>query len=216
MVLSWPDHLREPRWRRRFSVTGFQGLRELADRGPVILFSLHTVPAYVLPPWVRTLGIQAASVAVDPGWFEEDILRRSALSQPGSARTTFAIGEARALVRHLQAGHCLILFADHPAGHTVDVDWRGSSLRLSTGGFRLAAQTGATVVPVAITTSGRWRYRVHVGQPLPEDVVRAGDQLPAARLVVNELMTALAETPQQADLTLIDSLRPQRPAAAAA
>src|SRR5690242_10286001 len=39
--LWYTDRLGEPRWRNRFAVDGFDGLIDLARRGPVIVASLH-------------------------------------------------------------------------------------------------------------------------------------------------------------------------------
>lgn len=214
--LSFPDRLREPRWRSRFTVEGFDGLQKLARERPVVVITLHTLSCHVLPAWMRSLGIQVGAVSAGQGWQQPDVVRRAQLGQPGTARPSFTGGESRALLRHLNAGHSLILYSDYAVGHTVTVPWHGTDITLDAGGFRLAALTGAAVVPVLITSAGRWRWRVRVGMPLPDDAVHARDHARAVQYVIDELMPVVATVPQQADNALIDAVKPRRTGAVTA
>src|SRR5205823_11808254 len=100
-------------------------------------------------------------------------IRKGALVRPVEGSATFHPGDGRAMVRFLAPGRALLLPADHRRGHQIDGRWQHGRLRLSTGGLRLARQSGAAVVPIVIVDEGRWRFRVHVGPAVPDEAIRS-------------------------------------------
>jgi hypothetical protein len=206
--LWYTDLLGEPRWRERFDSDGFEGLIDLARRGPVIVASLHTISCLLLPSWIRGHGITVASVVASEGWLSSQQAARSVLNQPGGQPVLFTLGETRPLLRFLEAGYSVVLVSDHSVGRTVTVPWRHMEVELSIGAFRLGRATGATVVPVALTSRGHWKYRVHVGSPVPASMLASGDWRSAAVHTFNELMPAVEAAPWEADSTLVLAVRP--------
>lgn len=214
--LWYANRLGEPHWRERFAVDGFEGLIDLARRGPVIVASLHTISCVLLPSWIRAHGIAVASVVASEGWQSSQQASRAALNQPGGRRTLFAIGETRPLIRFLEAGHSVVLISDHGVGRTITVPWRNMAVQLSTGAFRLGHSTGAKVVPVTLTSRGHWKYRVHVGSPVPASMLESGDWRAAAAHTIDELMPAVEAVPWEADRTLVLAVGPSGERSAAA
>ena len=187
---------------------GFEGLIDLARRGPVIVASLHTISCVLLPSWIRGHGITVATVVASEGWLSSQQASRAMLKQPGGRRTLFTLGETRPLIRFLEDGHSVVLVSDHGVGRTITVPWRNMAVELSTGAFRLGQSTGAKVVPVTLTSRGHWKYRVHVGSPVPASMLESGDWRGAAAHTLNELMPAVEAAPWEADSTLVLAVRP--------
>jgi lauroyl/myristoyl acyltransferase len=206
--LWYTNRMGDPRWRKRFAVDGFDGLIDLARRGPVIVASLHTISCVLLPSWIRGHGITVASVVASEGWLSSQQAARGVLAQPTGERTLFTLGETRPLIRFLESGHCVVLVSDHGVGRTITVPWRNMAVELSTGAFRLGQATGAKVVPVTLTRRGRWKYRVHVGAPVPDSMLESADWPGAAAHTLNELMPAVEAAPREADSTLVLAVRP--------
>src|SRR5205814_3663692 len=103
----------------------------------------------------------------------------------------------------LEPGKCLMLPADHLLGRGAPGEWAGGRLNMSVGGFRIARHTGAAVIPVVVTDDGRWRFRVHVGEPVPDVLIESGDDQAAASHVARELMPIAARKPFEAMPTLV-------------
>ncbi|MEA2621269.1 MAG: hypothetical protein QOH61_179 [Chloroflexota bacterium] len=200
---SWGDRLGSPRWRKRYVVDGFDGFVALAKERGIISIGFHTVATRNGPAWMRTLGVQAASVALDPEWFSPHMLARTRLGQPGAAVTALPTGMPRELLRYLGPGSTLGIGADHPLGRTVTVPWGGGSMRVAVGSFRLAAMSGVAVVPIIFMSTRRWRFQIHVGSPVPDALIQAGDFTAAAQHVVDELLPYAASSPHQAGPTFV-------------
>jgi lauroyl/myristoyl acyltransferase len=212
MLLLWPDRMTEPRWSRRFSDDGGERLDALLVQGPVVLVTIHTRGLIALSGWLQRRGIAVGNVVLGDDWYTQPAkIRKGALVRQVEGSAAFRPGAARAMLRFLTPGRALVLPADHPLGHQVDGLWQHGRLRLSTGGLRLARQGGAAVVPVVIVDDGRWRFRVHVGQPVPDGAIRGGDQQAAADHIASDLMPLVASRPELALLTLVEALSPASP-----
>jgi hypothetical protein len=205
LPLLWSDRWEAMNWGRRFTAVGADGLDELFKTKPVVMMTLHTGGFIALGGWLGQYGVGIGSVIVDRRvWARTEQAR----SDPRWAdrwgdSAAFLRGDARSMVRYLAPGRCLLLPADHPRGHSVEGEWAGGRLTLSSGGFRIARLAGATVVPAVVMDDGRWRYRVHVGHAVPQELIDAGDEQAAASHVARELMPIAAERPEQAAITLV-------------
>jgi lauroyl/myristoyl acyltransferase len=76
--------------------------------------------------------------------------------------------DALPLLRHVQAGGILAIQLDRgaPAGRFLDVDLFGSATRVPEGPFRLAALSGAPIVPIFAHRIGYFRYEFTVDAPI--------------------------------------------------
>jgi lauroyl/myristoyl acyltransferase len=111
------------------------------------------------------------------------------------------------MVRYLQAGRCLLVALDYPIGDQVSIAYGGSQMRLSTASFKLARITGAAVVPVIVRVDGNWRYSLHVGAPVPDELLAKEDDAAVLAHVVNELMPIAQKAPEQALPLLVNAFQ---------
>jgi lauroyl/myristoyl acyltransferase len=212
-LLSWIDRLAAPKWQRRLNIQGADKLTAALAERPVIVCSLHTTSVGTIAAWLRSLGIPAAHVPMDMAWFSNPArLRKRALAEKMGMAITLRPDQPRAMVEFLKPGKMLVLPADHTGGRVINVPWRDASVTVATGLFRIARSTGAAVAPMLIFETGRWRYEMTVFDPVPQDVIEAGDNHAAARYVVDRLMPMVAERPDQAMAVLVAAVRESPPA----
>lgn len=212
-LLTWIDRLSLLRWRRRFEVDGLNRLEQLIADRAVIVVSLHTPSLLVLPFWLLSRGIPTATVVLDNGWrTRPELIRRLRLAGMPDTPRYFEAGKARPMARYLTQGRCLLVPADWVRGHAVEVSWDGKSKALSSGAFRLARMTGAAVLPVLVVSVGRWRYRVFIGQPVPDEMIASGDFAAAAAACGGQLLAESARWPrdQVPEQQHVSSLPPRR------
>jgi lauroyl/myristoyl acyltransferase len=197
--LIWSDRFTQPRWRDRFEMGELESLREIVAQRPAIIVSLHFGGVFMLPALLRAHRIPTASVVGRGLWpIAWGRMRRAALTRIDDLPLFLESGDARAMVRFLQPGRCLMIGADYPLGDQAAATWDGAGFRLSTSPFRLARLAGAAVVPVIVRAGGTWRYAIHVGSPVPDALIRAQDHGAAVAHVATELLPVAAAAPEQA------------------
>ena len=76
--------------------------------------------------------------------------------------------DALPLLRHIQAGGVLAIQLDRaaPGGRSLDVRLFGDKERMPEGPFRLAALSGAPIVPIFAHRAGYFRYEFSVAAPI--------------------------------------------------
>jgi lauroyl/myristoyl acyltransferase len=206
-LIGWLDRLSEARWRRRVEIEGLADLkRVLADR-PVVLVTIHTSSVVALAPLIRATGIPTAAMPADPSWFTSPARRRKvALAERIGDAPVFGRGSMRDLIAYLKPGRLVLIAADHSGGRQVEVPWSGGRALFSTTAFRVARSTGSAVVPVLITTTGRWRYRITLLPAVPAQLVVSQDHEAAAADVAERLVPLAAAVPEQATDNLVAAL----------
>ena len=198
-LLGWLDRLSDDKWQRRLNTHGLEQLTTVLAERPVIICTIHTTSVLTLAAWLRSLGIPAAHVPMDLTWFSSSARKRKvALAQRMGAPLAIRPDSPHDMIEFLTPGHALVLTADFTAGRTIAVPWGAGSVVVATGLFRLARATGAAVVPAIIFSTGRWRYEVTAFEPVPQDLINAGDTTGAARHVVDCLLPPAAARPDQA------------------
>lgn len=207
-VLLWADRFNRPPWNGRMDVHELDQLRALIATQPALLATLHFGGIFVMPTLLRAYGVPTAAVVGDKlwpvRWWRE---RRARLTQIDNLPAHLRSGDARAVMRYLQPGRCLLVALDYPIGEQVETPYAGTSLRLSTPSFRLARLAKATVVPVLVRVDGPWRFSVHVGAPVPDSVIAAEDDAAALAHVVSELLPIAAARPEQALPLLVNAFQ---------
>jgi len=187
-----------------------EGVEHVPATGPVILASNHT--SYLDPFALAYLGLQRKRrtrfLAKEELFEKRGIggIMRGLHHIPVSRGTAGAAGSLVAAEDALRGGECIAVF---PEG-TISLDL--DPMVGKTGTARLAAATGAPIVPVGMWglhrvmfkgRKPRWRAGiaevVHVGAPLTvapdEDVLAATDRLMGA--ICAQVATARAAYPQQ-------------------
>jgi lauroyl/myristoyl acyltransferase len=207
-ALLWSDRFVKPPWSDRFDVSELEALRAVIAERPAIIVTIHFGGIFVLPSLLRANGIPTAAVVGDRlwpvRWWRE---RRASLTQIDGLPAHLRSGDARAIVRYLQPGRCLLVAADYPLGDQVDAAFAGAHVRLSTPSFRLARITGATLVPVIARGDGIWRCTVRVGAPVPDELLAASDDAAVLAHIVNQLLPIAATRPEQALPLLVNAFK---------
>jgi lauroyl/myristoyl acyltransferase len=198
LATLWLDLWQRPPWSNRLRIENGQIIdRALADR-PVVLAGLHTGWHFASAVWLLSRGVEIGSViAWTDQWQRAEELRDSDYWDRYRGSSVFLKGDTRSMVRFLTPGRCFLVQVDSRHSKQIEVEWRGAFVQLGSGAFRLARLANAVVVPIVALDDGLWRYRVHVGAPVPDELIAAGDDLAAAGHVVRELLPLVAEAPDQ-------------------
>jgi hypothetical protein len=207
-VPAWTDRLGEPRWQRRITVQGGERLHA-ALAGPVVIASVHTRGALLLNLWLRATGIPTVVVTTDEPALTDPVVKlRADLASEGRAPISIRPGSGRDIARQLTPGHALMVLPDVDRGRTLTATWRGGRMRVATGAFRLARATGATVVPMVAMETGRWRWRIVIGEPVPADLIAQRSHTAAASWFADQILPTVARRPRQAYGPLLDAVQP--------
>lgn len=212
--LLWADQFSALRWSSRFELVALESLRALGDR-PVIVITLHFGGIFALPTLLRSAGMPTASVVADGlwpiRWWRQ---RRAELTCIGDLPLHFRSGDALAIARFLVPGNFLVVAGDYPHGGRASTTFESVGFELSTPAFRLARLTRAVVVPALVRADGVWHYTVHVGRPVPDEVIRQNDHQAAVDHIAAELLPVAAQRPEQAMPLLIAAFDRARPVVA--
>lgn len=165
----WPDRWHEPRWARRFHITGFENVRRLADEGaPVVIAVVHFTHLSMLRYMLRSRGIPAASLTgfrgENPTLVDRDALLDRLTGLEGVPSRCVA-ADLRFTYAFLRSGKCLIIACDVATPKSVAVTTDLGTLHMATGPFRLAQMTGAVVIPAILWQPSRWRFEARFGDP---------------------------------------------------
>ena len=129
-VLLWADRFNRPPWSARMDVHELDQLRALIATRPALIATLHFGGIFVMPTLLRAYGIPTAAVVGDKlwpvRWWRE---RRARLTQIDSLPAHLRSGDARAVMRYLEPGRCLLVALDYPIGDQVETPYAGASLR---------------------------------------------------------------------------------------
>lgn len=208
MATSWPDRLLEPRWQQRISLAGFTAVRELHEtRTPIVLAVVHFTHMSMLRFVLRAHGIPAASFAGFRDRHPTIEFRNDALdTKAGLSRTPncFVTADLRTAYDFLRSGNCLIIACDVASPASIAIRTNLGTLSLATGPFRLAAMTGAKVIPAILWQPRRWRFSVDFGQPIamPDDFSSPEDFRPVAQRCMDHWLPVMRRYPTQYDGSL--------------
>jgi hypothetical protein len=179
----------------------------------VILLSLHFGPELILLNWLRSRGLPAAMVGGKGAknslayrdFFRQCRDRAAGLEEIPNLIESGCIG---AMYDHLAANRILIMDVDGAWGrHLAIPEVDGCGLITSTGPLKLAALTGAVVLPCLITSASFFGFTIHLGEPIPE-VVSADDHqhTAACEHVLREFLPVLSAALEECTYTLLGRL----------
>ena len=213
LPLLWMDRWDRPPWSGRMVVETGPDVGAISRERPIIVVTLHTGAHIAIGAWLGQMGLGVGSVIADIRLWKQTQAWRVRMRTDKRWRgfensEAFLRGDTRSMVRYLVPGNCLLLQADHHRGRVIEGDWGNGRLQMSSGAFRIARLAGAAVIPVVVMDDGRWRFRVHVGSPVPQHLIDTGDDGAAATHVARELMPIVAKHPTEAMVTLVRSTLP--------
>ncbi len=213
-MFLWPDRLSRGQWKDRCRCVGLEQVeRNYALGRPIILATLHYGPVVLLGHWLRARGLPAAwlrdrlSAARPLYWRYIDKL--SAVTGRSDGPSVFDRTELRSVHDHLRAGRILLMTAEGRHHRHIRVHREGLAFEMSTGPFRLAAATGAIVIPCLIAAGPRMTFTIHVGKPVSDNLL-IGAHLHRAGCdhLLIEFLPVVGRHPGQSHALLIDHLRP--------
>jgi lauroyl/myristoyl acyltransferase len=205
-ALFWADRFNRSPWLQRIELSGVAELRPVIVDRPALIATVHFGGIFALPSLLRAFDIPTAAVVAETlwpvRWWRE---QRARLTVAPGLPVHLRSGDARQIMRYLEPGRCLLVALDYPLGEQLTTDFGGAALRLSTASFRLARITGAAVVPAIVRVNGPWRFAVHVGRPVPDEMLASGDDAAVLAHVVRELLPVAAVRPEQALPLLVNA-----------
>jgi lauroyl/myristoyl acyltransferase len=186
----WADPLDSAQVLKLFRVIGAEHLN-VGDRGAMVVlphFGNWDMAASAAPGLGLNLSTVMAPV-VSPG-----ITEMVTLSRQRKGLEIFTVRQsARGLFRALRKGRTVALMLDVPeAGPTVVVDFCGGPVRCSAVPARLAAVTGAPILPVTCRRDGRrWVLEIH------PPIETSGDDATVIGRVAASVEPAIRAHPEQ-------------------
>jgi len=197
----WPDRLKEKRWSRRCRIEGGDNLVgcKAGNRGAV-LASIHFGPVETLPYWLRSQGITATTMRTRPPLELKQVTDYQYSLSPPPDVPVFIMAEDLTpfprlfhFRKILGPGRCLLIMVDPVRGRMMDVPFEGGHFRMATGAIRLAAMTGADLIPCLITETETWQFVVHFGKPVPQGYLgKSPDMQAAGRHLLSEFSKGCA------------------------
>ncbi|MBA3832895.1 MAG: hypothetical protein H0X34_13580 [Chthoniobacterales bacterium] len=217
LFYMWPDRLSTPRWRSRCRLEGgadLIGSRE-GDRGAV-LASLHFGPFEILPYWLRAYGIVASSVRTSPPDALKSLTNyQYALSPPADVPVFVMAEDLTPMPRfsHLRKilgpGRRLLVMIDPARGLQVDLPFEDRLFRMSTGAIRLAAMTGAELIPCLIAETATWKFVIQFGTPVPRQYLgNSPDMQACGAHLLGEFTKVVSLYPEQCKMRLLRAMWP--------
>ena len=217
LFYMWPDRLSDERWMSRCRLEGGSeliGTRE-GDRG-VVLASLHFGPFEIMPYWLRAYGIVATSVrAAAPDSLKSLTSYQYALSPPADVPVFISAEDLTPMPRfaHLHKilgpGRRLLVMLDPDRGITFRIPFEDRVFRMATGAIRLAAMTGADLIPCLITETASWQFTIHFGTPVPRHHLgNSPDMHTIGVHLLNEFSKVVTRYPQQCKMRLLRAMLP--------
>lgn len=217
LMKFWPDRLRTARWQERIRCVGLAEFEKARARGrPVILAMLHFGPATVLRYWLRARGWPAAGLVARP------LKERSALARLADRQSDRASGlggvphvfnrtRLRQLVRFLRPPNLLLMTVEGVKSGQVFIGGEDYSLPLATGAVRLAALTGAVLIPCLAYSHRPLGLTVHFGKPAPPPAGKKDPGRAAYEHLLREFVSVIRIAPEQCSFELLWRFRPLVP-----
>lgn len=212
------DRLRQPQWKKRFTVRGTLPEHH-PDWGkrPVIFTYMHTGCFGILRFWLRSQGYALAALA---GGLPMLVANKHYEKIAAAGDEEYGLtnvpqifhryGALREGMRFLTPGHALLIAIDGGRmgddGEKCEVD--GFPILIKQGAARMAAQTNAILIPVSVRRTGFCRFEVHYHDPVPDALVTKQNSAAASQNMVSQLWTDLRQDPTELTWTTLEEMAP--------
>ncbi len=208
-IANWPDRLGNQRWRSRFSIQGNSLEEAVQLRRPIILVSAHFGPFHLGAYFLRALGFRLATFVGNAQEAQSASRRaKDRLSHFLEMPHTFSAQDnLRDVYRFLEKGNILRTAFDIVMGKMIRVPLCDRSVCFATGSIRLAAATGAVLIPYVISEREPWKFVLHLGQPVPPEFLGASPDIQsAAAHVVFECCQFFQSSPDEARGEMLEAI----------
>lgn len=213
LLFLWPERL-APGAGVACRISDAEGFERIERRDrPILLLSLHFGPCATLFGWLRARGTPVAVVSIDGrrkfSGLRGDLARfRDAGAGLERCPAIFEPGEVWAMRDHLAArGVLLVLIDGGWGGHAGSADVEGLSLTMNTGSLRLAAATGALVIPCLMRSGRFFSLTLSLGEPVPMELLQSrGGEAAARAHLLREFLPALVAAPEECSRLLLDAI----------
>jgi hypothetical protein len=163
--------------------------------------------------WLRAQGLPAAALrhgsSAERPLYWKYIEQLSAPDGRSDWRSAFGRAELRSAYEHLRAGRILAVAMEGRHERNLRLVSGEFTFEMATGVLRLAAATGAVVMPCLLTAKPRMSFTVHLGNPLPDELVLDSDRhLAACDHLLREFLAVIGSNPGQCHGRLIEHLQP--------
>jgi KDO2-lipid IV(A) lauroyltransferase len=187
----------------RVQVEGKQHLHDALGRGGVVVVTAH------LGPWELTAQLLGTNLAANVALVMEPEPNREAREFQDRLRAQrglriLHVGEhptdALPLIAHLKSGGVAALQMDRvpPSGRVIDVSLFGKPFGVPEGPFRLAALSGAWVVPVFGRRRGFFDYELEIAEPVALSRRPSAEELlEGAQRAASAMQAFIEQTPTQ-------------------
>ena len=212
LMCLWPDRLCSARWADRCRRAGFETLeQEVARSRPVVLALLHFGLQPLLVHWLRALGMPAAGLrerrSAERPLHLRYIDRLTARPDACDLPIVFDLTELRGMLAHLRAGRIVAVAVEGRHVRHIRLDGDGFTFRMASGPLRIAAASGAVVIPCLLAAGPRMSFIAHFGEPVPRELVADPEQHHAAcDHLLRELLAVVRRYPGQSHSVLIRNL----------
>jgi lauroyl/myristoyl acyltransferase len=213
LLCLWPDRLHQGRWADHCHCVGLERLEQAhAQDRPVALALLHFGPTILIGHWLRARGLPAAGVR------SERSVRRplhwryiDSLSGRGGpdGPAVFHVSRLRRAHEHLRAGRILAMTMEGRYTRHIRLEGDGFTFDMATGLVRLAAATGALVIPCLVEAGPYLSFTIHLGEPVPDELVVDADRHRAAcEHLLREFVAVVRRHPGQSQAFFINHFQP--------
>ena len=207
----FPDQLSSPKWRDRVE---FDGLEHLASARKIK--KPHRAGVLPFRPVLSPAPLAARRRFPPPPWWEagREIVRAKRLADavspfpqiPTAFHREDQLREARWV---LPLGNPLLIALDVETGKQLEVPFDDQwHIRVASGPIRLAIHHEAELLPCSITDQGRWRFRIKLSPPVPQEFLRAGQEAPAVKRIIETLLPEIRAHPEQCAPRVLNLFQP--------
>jgi hypothetical protein len=197
----FPDRLAGSKWMANCQFEGLAHLQEARRNGrPVVLACCHFGPYYLLPLWLRSMGLPAVGLVGGNSAMRTHLARlQDRFILLPELPAAMYLDQLRELAPFLAAGNLLCMTIDTPTGKQLAVPFcDGWDFQMATGAIRLAIRHQAELIPCSITDEGSWRYRITLGRPVPREYLTAkADWSCAGKHLLGEMLPLFQARPDQ-------------------
>ena len=109
----------------------------------------------------------------------------------------------------LGPGRRLLVMLDPDRGITFRIPFEDRVFRMATGAIRLAAMTGADLIPCLITEDTSWQFTIHFGTPVPRQYLgNSPDMHVIGSHLLKEFSKVISRYPEQCKMRLLRAMLP--------
>lgn len=208
LVYLWPDQLGKSHWLKRCQLKLDSNLeKRLQSERPIVFASFHFGPFRTLPYWLRAHGIAVTTLVGTPISRESAMI--DALSPPPEVPVLAWVNDMKEIRKSVGPGRRLLILIDVDHAKQTPVTMANEVFRLTTGAVRLAAATGADLIPCVIVEKDVWNFVIHFGSPVPQAFLGKSPDVPAATShLLGELLPVMLCHPVQCRHRFLSSITP--------